>query len=69
MLLLFTVMKKTGMANDSRRVRSFSLDKLNVRCLVTQTEKSGRQRGRNGCAQWAVRAEDIPWESILIDCL
>ena len=48
MLLLFTVMKKTCTADDSRRVKSFGLDKLNVRCQVTQTEKSGRQRGRNG---------------------
>ena len=48
MLLLFTVMKKTGIADDSGRVKSSALDKLQVRCLVTQTEKSGRPRDRNG---------------------
>ena len=37
--------KKTGIADDSRRVKGFALDKLNLRCLMTYRQRNREGRG------------------------
>lgn len=53
------------------RARSFDVGILSWKCLLdiqTERNQEGRQMGTSELSR-AVRAEDIHWESILMNCL